>query len=277
MFVYKYMGCVANVVLINSLSLNKLLRCLRPLHNRTCTRAHRTIVTTVTLLASLVIPAWSTYGLAIAGIYRVQFSRVQCMCWSLFTETARPWHYTFSFAIATVLNALPCTALCAMNVFLICFALKKSARVVKKTNIIIVLLVTVMFLLPMLPYYVYYSVTGYDWEEEDYVRYVTFVMFVASWANPPIYLITNDNFWKFTVRLFRNNQVRDASESGTFRRNQLARISSRTRLPQQNSPQKFRLERLNRNIDMGVCPVSYNNDLVLSNLDKQLQVDLCMV
>ena len=124
------------------------------------------------------------------------------------------WQWVALFVLAVLLNALPCLTLAIMNLSLLCYALKKTNRTVNKMNLLIVVLVTLMFLLPMLPYFVYYMVFGNEWDDgAGTVRFVTFIMFISSFANPPIYLLTNENFKKFTVSLVQHNKVHIYSDS----------------------------------------------------------------
>lgn len=214
MFVYKYMGCVANGILINALALNKLLRCLFPLRIRTISHAHRAAVSTLTVCGTLLLPIWSYYGACVAQFLVVEFSPGQCMCWSVFTGNSQSWQHSVGYFLATLLNGLPCLTLCFMNTFLVAFALKKSNTTVNKLNIVIVVLVTLAFILPMLPYFIYYMIHGNDWDSSiAQVRFVTFVMFISSWANPPIYLLTNRSFKMFTLRLLRRGRVQHLSNS----------------------------------------------------------------
>ena len=221
MFVYKYAGCVANVILINALAMNKMLRCLFPLRILNSSRSQRLSVTMFTTLIALVLPAWSYYGVYIGQFLLVEFSPAQCMCWSIFSSRSKTWHHTVGYLLAGLLNGLPCISLCLMNTFLVGYALKKSNRTVNKMNIVIVVMVTLSFLLPMLPYFIFYMVYGNTWNQGSTVRFVTFIMFISSWANPPIYLLTNKSFKLFTMNLLRRNRVQNFSDSKvmTVRRN----------------------------------------------------------
>ena len=214
MFVYKYMGCVANMVLINALALNKMLRCLFPLRILNSSRTQRVSVSVLTVVGSMIIPVWSYYGACIERYLVVEFSSSQCMCWSIFSSKSRSWHHSVGYLLSGFLNALPCLTLCVVNTFLVGYALKKTNTTVNKMNIVIVVMVTLSFLLPMLPYFIYYMVHGNTWDSHpSTVRFVTFVMFISSWANPPIYFLTNKSFRLFTVSLMRRNRVQNQSDS----------------------------------------------------------------
>ena len=224
MFLYKYIFTVANVILINALSLNKMMRCLFPLRILNSSRKQRVAVSVFTVVGSLILPIWSYYGVYVGNFLIVEFSSAQCMCWSVFAEDAENWQHNVGYLLAGMLNGMPCLVLCVVNSFLVGYALKKSNTSVNKMNIVIVVMVTVSFLLPMLPYYVYYMVAGGTWDNHpEIVRFVTFIMFISLWANPPIYILTNRSFRIFTTRLFRGNAVQNYSDSrtGTLKRNNM--------------------------------------------------------
>ncbi|KAL5259056.1 hypothetical protein ACHWQZ_G009509 [Mnemiopsis leidyi] len=239
MFLYKYIFTVANVILINALSLNKMMRCLFPLRILNSSRGQRVAVSVFTMVGSLILPVWSYYGVYVGHFLVVEFSPSQSMCWSVFAEDAENWQESVGYVLAGMLNGMPCLVLCVVNSFLVGYALKKSNTSVNKMNIVIVVMVTVSFLLPMLPYYVYYMVAGGTWDSyPGTVRFVTFIMFISLWANPPIYILTNRSFRIFTTRLFRGNAVHNFSDSktGTLKRNNM-RYSDVVELRQAFSPE----------------------------------------
>jgi hypothetical protein len=229
MFIYKYVGSVANVILINALALNKTLRCLFPLRILNSSKAQHVFVSVFTLVSVMILPVWSFYGACVRHFLLVEYSPSQTMCWSVFSPDAESWHHFVGYLLAGILNGLPCLALCVMNTFLVGYALKKSNTTVNKMNIVIVVMVTLSFLLPMLPYFIYYMVSGDSWAtHHNTVRFVTFIMFISSWANPPIYFLTNKSFRLFTMKLARRNHVSNQSDSRvvmTVRKNQMVRHS----------------------------------------------------
>ena len=200
-FLYKYVGYVTNVVLINALSLNKMLRCLYPLRNMICTKTQRCSVTVLTAITSLIIPSFHFYmTILLKDIFIIDFSKSQCMCWMVQASEPESWHLITDYVLAGVLNALPCITLIGMNTFLVIYAAKKSTRSINKMNILVVILITASFLVSSLPYFVYYMISGDVWDDNDStLRFVTFVMFLTLWSNPVIYLVTNSYFRRFTV------------------------------------------------------------------------------
>ena len=217
-FVYKYSCLVANMILMNLLSLNKLMRCLFPLRSLSSSRRQRYLITAVTAFGSAVLPAWSFYGTVVAKFLIVEFSASQCTCWSVYTEDAAPWTYAVGYAMAGVLNAVPCVTLVLMNIFLVAYALKKTNRTVNKMNILIVVLVTTIFVIPMLPYFICYILFGNEWDEGlGTIRFITFIMFVSSFANPLIYLLTNKGFKQFTKGILSKGYAESVSVWSSFR------------------------------------------------------------
>lgn len=208
-FGYKYLGIVANMVLINILSFNKLIRCLFPLRTLDCSRARRWSVTVVTVITMLITPSWHFYKSTLKTTNLIHFSRSQCMCWLLQNSTPQIWHLVLDYLLSGMLNALPCLTLIGLNAYLVIFAVRKSTRSVNKMNIMVVVLITASFLVATLPYFIYFVIRGDVWTDGDVIlRFVTFVFFLAFWFNPVIYLATNKNFWNYTVRFIRRESNR---------------------------------------------------------------------
>ena len=106
--IYKYAGCVANVFLINALALNKMMRCLFPLRNLNNSKKQRWSVTVMTFIVAMIYPSYFFYGAIVDGIFIVEFSVAQCICWSNKTAFAKTWHVIFDYVATVVLNGLPC-------------------------------------------------------------------------------------------------------------------------------------------------------------------------
>ena len=199
-YIYKYLGFTANVVLINALSFNKMVRCLSPLRNLGCSKSRRWLVTTVTAATSTIIPVFSVYRSTVDDKFAVVFSTSQCMCSSVPVAEIGSLQKILYLVFAGSLNGLPCFTLCAMNTFLVVYALKKCNRVMDKGNIVIVLLVTTSFLVSGLPYFFYSVKHGHTSNNNDaFLRVVTFITFISLWSNPVIYLVTNKHFRTFTA------------------------------------------------------------------------------
>ena len=60
-YTYRYSFFLANIVLLNFLSLNKLLRCLYPLRNLSSSRRQRVIVTVIAAALSAIPMCWALY------------------------------------------------------------------------------------------------------------------------------------------------------------------------------------------------------------------------
>ena len=202
MFVYKYTGCVANMVLMNCLSINKLLRCLYPLRRMTVSTTQRYVVTIVTGISSGILPLWACYGAWVGHTVTVVYSSLQFMCTSEWSDNVTSWHLAVGYVLAVLLNGAPCLLLCLVNVVLVGYALSKSTRPVNKMSIVMMVGLTTTFLVPWLPFFVYYVTVGNIAERDSSeIRIVTMVIFIASWTNFPVYLLTNKQFRDFTLGL----------------------------------------------------------------------------
>ena len=214
-YTYKYFGFTANVVLINMLSLNKMVCCLAPLKRLGSSALQKCSITTITVLLSAVIPAYSCFKTYAKDEFTILFTSSQCMCSSVQVKDAGNFHKIFYSILAGTLNGLPCLTLLGSNTFLLIYAVKKTKRAVNKKKIAIVVMVTFSFLISIFPYFVYsikHGNTHNTSENDNLLRFVTFAPFTALWANPVIYLLTNENFRRFTV-----DSLRELSRASTTR------------------------------------------------------------
>ena len=209
-FGYKYIGIVANMVLINILSFNKLVRCLFPLKTLDCSRGQKWIATVTTVILSLIVPVYYIYLSTLKEITDLEFSRPQCMCWMIYISEPYAWIVIADYIILGTVNTLPCLTLIVVNTVLVCFAIKKSTRPVNKGNILLVVFTTVSFLVAVLPHFVNFVIDGDLTTGHDIViRFVMFIHFSAFWSNPIVYLATNRHFWNFTQKYIRRDTNRD--------------------------------------------------------------------
>ena len=203
-YTYKYFGFTANVVLINALSVNKMVCCIAPLRSLESSKFQKIFVTAITVVLSGIIPAYTSFKAFVFDEFDVLFSSSQCMCSSVQVIKTGNFHKIFYYVLAGTLNGLPCLTLLGINTFLVIYAVKKTNRAVNKTNIVIVFLITFSFLLSILPYFFYSIKHGNTHNNNDNVlRFVTFATFTSLWSNPVIYLVTNENFRTFTAESAR--------------------------------------------------------------------------
>ena len=205
--VNQYTFSVANIVLINLLSLNKLLRCLHPLRNMHPTRFQRIMVPGLTSLISLIPMVWFIVGLvkdfmAISyldsseNIYRIG----TCLVLSRHSKTQN-WVYKLTAAVlSTVCNGIFCLTLVITTTLLLVYAIRKTNRSINKKNIFIVIVVTVSFLLSFFPHFIFMmtvvsaSTSHRKHLNETYTRSLTLL---SSWINPMIYVVMNQSFREF--------------------------------------------------------------------------------
>ena len=211
---YQYTFSVANIVLINLLSLNKLLRCLHPLRNMHPTRFQRIMVPGLTSLISLIPMLWIIVGLvkdfmAIPYFHReanlVMTSR-ETICSAVFPHlTEQSWAIQLAAAILPMLcNGMFCLTLVITTAVLIVYAIRKTNRSINKRNIFIVILVTVSFLLSYLPHFIFtmfmvFVPTSYSKHlSASYDEISKSLTLFSSWSNPIIYVVVNESFKEYT-------------------------------------------------------------------------------
>jgi hypothetical protein len=223
---YKYIFFSANLILVNILSLNKLLRCMFPLRNLNSTRRQKIIVTLATILISLAPTIWLVIGLTCG-----------------FMETYSAWkviHYLgardisyvdhgkkmdhvqkmLNLTIIVIFSPLPCLTLVILNTAIVVFALKKSNSAINKKNLLVVVLVTVGFLLSMLPHF---ADIALNFPIQEYNEMAWSVAFFSSWINPFIYFAANPTFKEFTVRKLLPSRARSV-QPGTGSTSVTARV-----------------------------------------------------
>ena len=158
---YKYNFFVANLILVNALSLNKLLRCVFPLRNFVTTKRKRIMVSMTVAFFSTLPTIWTVYSLqndliAIPGWWdNPNYSgSVYIGTLSYHAKNNSYLESILHWIIIGMLNALPCLALVILNTSLIVVAVAKAKSTLKKTNILTVVLVTLGFQLSILPHFV---------------------------------------------------------------------------------------------------------------------------
>ena len=221
-YTYKYVFIVINIFLINFFSMNKMYRCVAPLRNRTVeTRTQKRAIIIVTLTGSLLLPIYSFYTTFIGNYRVIEYADAQYMCWSVYTGDDSCVDRVIVYLLGVFLNLIPCFTLVITNTFLTVFALVKAKNKINKMNIVVVILVTVMFLLSVLPYFVYYAMAGDMWSDVGLVRFVTFAVFLSSFSNPIVYLLTNQRFRNFTINFIKlrsKTGVLNSNFNGSFKR-----------------------------------------------------------
>ena len=206
---YKVLGSyinsffVANIVLINILSLNKLLRCIYPLRNLYTTRSQRIKVTALTISLSLVPAFWHIN----------RFSKG----FETLNEVWRDLDYLGGRNIADLKHitsdkneiirdilvylyiALPSLTLIIFNSAVVVFAIQKSNNAINKKNLLIVLIVTAGFFISFIPESV--STLSHSTTLE-YQEFAFSLIWLSCWTNPFIYLAVNPSFREFTKKRF---------------------------------------------------------------------------
>ena len=231
---YKWCFALANVFLLNALALNKLLRCVYPLRCYTSSLTQRAGVTAATVLFSVIHPVWQFYAIYHSNILVVTFSRSQCLCWSFIdTKASSKLETAFNAALQIGLNAVPSLTLLVLNTLLIVYAVRKSTSAVKKTNIVVVVLVIGAFLSVSLTHLVYGTLRhGVSWDDSRVaeIRVLYFSWFFINIINPFIYVLTNEGFRAFTWNFVRCRIVRTRSSNNSSIQSMAMAPQERTRI-----------------------------------------------
>ena len=230
---YTVMGCyvyaffVANIYLVNFLSVNKLMRCMFPLRNLDSSRRKRLIVTIVTALASFIPVIWFISGLVDDVHYLSEYWTTRDykgaieVCSLYYDHCKFSSHREIIYLVSLVIcNGLPCVTLIVFNFALLAFAMKKSNSSLKKKGIAMVLIVTATFLLSFMPTFLALAPILKSLGNRE----IAFsAVYLSIWNNPFVYLATNTRFKDFVIRkLFpwkKRSQVEPFSSHMTCRNN----------------------------------------------------------
>ena len=197
---YIYSFFVANIFLVNFLSVNKLIRCMFPLRNLDSSRRERLTVTVVTILASSVTLVWQIYAVAVGigilsknamstrylGVEYATTISIRCKM----GQTEKVLYELISI----IFNALPCLSLIILNSALVILAVKKSNSSLNKRNFVIVIIMVSTFLLSFVPYLIVYLLESSTLESKEITAVIPYL---SLWNNPLIYFAVNRNFNTF--------------------------------------------------------------------------------
>ena len=205
---YKVLGSyinsffVANIVLINILSLNKLLRCIYPLRNLYTTRSQRIKVTALTISLSIVPVFWNIYGFSKGFLTLNEVWRDPDYLGG--RHIAEPKHDAtdrneiISDILVYLYIALPSLTLIIFNSAVVVFAIQKSNNAINKKNLLIVVIVTAGFFISFIPESV--SLLSHSTTLE-YREFAYSLIWLSCWTNPFIYLAVNPSFREFTKKI----------------------------------------------------------------------------
>ena len=201
---YRYCAVLSNMILINLLSLNKVLRCYFPLRNLYSTRKQRIAVTVATVVLCATQPLWR-WAWGRSGDLAVSFSGYLCYCWDHETDTTSYLFNRLDLYCAILLQIGPCSALVIMNTALVYIALKRSNTSVNWANVSIVVFVTAVFIASILPHFVYFIKNRQNWTDSVELRWTVATTLVSTFSNPVIYFLTNPSFRSFTIGWITRN------------------------------------------------------------------------
>ena len=204
---YSYSFIIANIFLVNFLSLNKLTRCLFPLRNLTTSKRHKNIVAGVTLLFSLLPTIWAIIDLAHG--FRQLDPSWRDMRYLGARDVGKLYlnfqKMTYSplipYLLLVILCALPCLTLVLTNSALLIFAIRKSNSTVNKMNLLVVVFVTLGFLISFMPEFLSQTLLK-TLNSAPYSELGWVALFFSIWTNPFIYFFVNPTFRRFTKNTF---------------------------------------------------------------------------
>ena len=201
---YRYIFFIANFILANNLSLNKLLRCLCPLRNLVPTRRQKIVVTIVTVVLSPILTIWTVSGL-VKGYERVDdnwkeknYFGAALLGKTRHTGEISVVEFITNRLILGIFNALPCLTLIVINSSLVTYALWKANSTVNMKNILVVVLVTGAFLISILPHFVHHILLNFGKSSLEIEEIAWSISYLSTWINPFIYLAVNPSFREFT-------------------------------------------------------------------------------
>ena len=205
---YMHSFFVANIVLINTLSFNKLLRCVYPLRTLNTTKCQRIKVTVVTIIVSAMPVVRNIHGFLSGQMYLEQFWQrdryfgVRDILDPKFdSSTVLGKHENVLYYLTVfVLLVIPSLTLITFNSALVLYAMKKSNTAINKMNFLVVLVVTTGFLISFIPQLV--SMT-YRSASPLYREIACSLTFLSCWTNPFVYLAVNPSFRDFTKNFLR--------------------------------------------------------------------------
>ena len=222
----KYGFFVANLFFVNILSLNKLLRCLFPLRNLVPTRRQKLIVTVATAGFAIVPSIWFAYGIKakLFSVWKVStlnernyLGAAQLGYVGLNVNEMTHLQGLLYWCMIGILNALPCATMIIINTVLVAVAVVKTRSTINKTNILMIVLVTLGFLVSILPHFV--DLVLDDGTIRTVRKEIAWsITYLSIWINPFIYLAVNPSYRKFTAGKIsfwkKNQQVGNTSLSG---------------------------------------------------------------
>ena len=201
---YSYAFVFANILLVNLLSLNKLIRCMFPLRSLTTSKRHKTFVVVITLVYSLLPTVWALIDLAYGfrqldpswrDVRYLGARDVGKLYLNFYIMTYSP---LIPYLLVVILCALPVVFLIFINSALLIFAIKRSNSTVNKSNLLVVVLVTLGFLMSYMPEILSQTLLHLSFDRKS-GELGWAALFFSSWTNPLIYFFVNPTFRTFTI------------------------------------------------------------------------------
>ena len=198
---YSYVLLEYNILLVNVLSLNKLLRILFPLRNLVSTFRQRLSVTLIIMTIGPGPMYWIVYNVIVEEqSLRLIFDNQRGLCSFERLEPAAKWIEVMDKLLSSIHILVPGAALVLLNLSLIIVAVMKSNHSVHKTNIFIVVLVTGCLSICAFPFFISRIKAK---SNDEFQRFAWFVLYSSSWMNTPIYISTNCTFRRFIQRVLK--------------------------------------------------------------------------
>ena len=184
-----------------SLSVNKLIRCLYPL--RQLYHEKTTLIKLTAFLYSLTI-LQTIYMFSLTAMDKtvVEFLSTQSYCTMVSSYNPNKM-WLFEILYHVIYNIMPLLILLLSDIFLVIIAVNKAYSRVKMSSIIFILLVSATFIGCYFPYTITRFMLHFNAKSVSgkVLTIAYFLHMSAYWLNPPIYLLTNPRFRKFTIKL----------------------------------------------------------------------------
>ena len=203
---FHFLPASCNLILVSMLSANKLFRCLFPMRTLSVRTFHGVLACGVAWFLSTVMPL--EFIILKRGYY-FYISINRCYIKD-YVDSAAYWR-NIDLLSAFLFIAVPIITLTISNIWLLFIVFRK--HLLQRSTIVMVLTVSVVFWLSwvwMVVYMVmqYNSRTIWPW----IVRMMHNMIWLNSWANPILYILTNKSFKEYIKSITSLNKFRCARE-----------------------------------------------------------------
>ena len=198
----QYTTAIATICFITIFSLNKFIRCKFPLKSWKISTAAGYLITTAVWTFAFVHPAMYFVGnLVREDKRRIMLYPPKSSCDYYHGLDLSTYWQRIDLLCAVLYTFLPSMILIVVNVGLIRLVKQKEKRSFNKSNLTLILIITVVFIVSYAPYVVKYSIPILGMKTDVLSNWfktlMNFMLYTNSWFNPFAYYSTNAAFRKF--------------------------------------------------------------------------------